>query len=245
MIEVKPITYARIALMTALLVPATLSAQNHPPKEKGPFRKPDLVELTTVDPRLKLDIRYATENNFAGMQVYEQPRAFLQRPAAEALTRAHTKMQRYGYGFNIFDGYRPWSVTKKFWDITPSAKKDFVANPRKGSRHNRGAAVDLTLYDLRTGQPVPMPSEYDEFDKTAAIDYAGGAEEPRRMRDLLRQVMESEGFNPHPAEWWHYDYKDWRLYPILNVPFSELKTEGAAPVRETVAPTGAAPVLAR
>lgn len=241
----EPITFTRIALMTVLLVPVTLSAQNQPPIEKGSFRKPDLVELVVKDPRLKLDIRYATASNFAGMQVYEQPRAFLQRPAAEALTRAHTKMQRYGYGFIIFDGYRPWSVTKKFWDVTPPGKKEFVANPRKGSRHNRGAAVDLTLYDLRTGQPVRMPSEYDEFDKTAAIDYAGGAEEPRRMRDLLRQVMESEGFTPHPAEWWHYDFKDWRLYPILNVPFSELKTEGAAPARESVSPVGAAPVFSR
>ena len=221
-------SFTRGVLLSALLLTTgPVPAQDQPPREQGPFRKPDLVELIHLDPTLKLDIRYATTNNFTGQKVYPEARAFLQRPAAEALVRAHQKMKRYGYGFIIFDGYRPWSVTKKFWDITPAGKKNFVANPQKGSRHNRGAAVDLTLYDLRTGQPVTMPSDYDEFTKRAAIDYSGGPEEPRRLRDLLRRVMESEGFTPHPDEWWHYDYKDWTEYPILNIQFSEIQPQGA------------------
>lgn len=202
-------------------------AQEGPPREEGPFRKPDLVELAPLDPTFRLDIRYATSNNFAGRVVYDEARAFLQRPAAEALVRVARRLRERGFGIIIYDGYRPWSVTKIFWDITPSGKKKFVANPKKGSRHNRGVAIDLSLYDLRTGQPAEMPSGYDEFTKRAAINYTGGTETARYHRDLLRWAMQQEGFYPHKDEWWHYDYETWHEYPILNVPFSQIGREKA------------------
>jgi len=175
-----------------------------------------------MDSTLHLEIRYATANNFVGRPVYKEARAFLQRPAAEALVRAHDKLKVQGYGLLIFDGYRPWSVTKLFWDITPADKKEFVADPQEGSRHNRGCAVDLTLFDLKTGKEVQMPGVYDEMTERSDIDYAGGTEESRRLRDILRTAMESEGFTVYDPEWWHYDYRDWQKYPILNLPFSKL-----------------------
>ncbi len=193
-----------------------------PPREPGPFRTPDLVELVDLDPTMHLDVRYATSNNFIGRAVYQQPRAFLQRPAAEALVRASAKLRAKGYGLLIFDGYRPWSVTKLFWDLTPRDKRDFVADPSKGSRHNRGCAVDVSLYDLTTGQPVAMPTGYDDFSERAYPDDPGGTDEERTHRDLLRAVMESEGFTVYPYEWWHFDYRDWKSYPILDVGFDEI-----------------------
>src|SRR6202000_1717354 len=146
----------------------------HPPHEQGSFRAPDLVELVKLDPMIKLDIRYATTNNFLGSAVYTRPRAFLQRPAAEALVRAQHELEASGYGLIIHDGYRPWYVTKIFWDATPREQKIFVANPADGSKHNRGCAVDLSLYDLKTGKEVEMPSGYDEMTERALPDYPGG-----------------------------------------------------------------------
>jgi D-alanyl-D-alanine dipeptidase len=192
-----------------------------PPVESGPFKKSDLVELVKLDPSLRLDIRYATSNNFLGRPVYTEARAFLQRPAARALMRASRKLRRKGYGLIIFDGYRPWSVTKIFWDSTPEDKRAFVADPRQGSRHNRGCAVDLTLFDLKTGQPLKMPSDYDDFSERAHPNYQGGTMEERRNRDLLRAAMEAEGFTVYENEWWHFDYKDWKRYAILNISFDE------------------------
>lgn len=193
-----------------------------PPVEQGEFREADLVELKKLDKRFKLDIRYATKKNFTGKKLYKQARAFLQRPAAEALVRVHERLRAQGYGIVIFDGYRPWAITKLFWDVTPPEKRDFVADPNKGSRHNRGCAIDLSLYDLKTGKTVPMPSEYDEMSDRAAPDYKGGTDEARRLRDLLRAEMEKEGFTVYKFEWWHFDYKDFQLYRILDIPFSEI-----------------------
>lgn len=193
-----------------------------PPKETGSFRKPDLVELVKLDRTIKLDIRYATSNNFLGRPVYKQARAFLQRPAAEALVRANKDLRKKAYGLIIHDGYRPWSVTKIFWDATADDKKIFVADPSQGSRHNRGCAVDLSLFDLKTGKEVVMTSGYDEMTDRSHINYTGGTDEQRRLRDLLRAAMEAEGFAVYEPEWWHYDFKDWKEYPILNISFSEI-----------------------
>ena len=200
-----------------------------PPREKGPFREADLVELQTLDPTIRLDVRYATRENFVGRPVYSEARAFLQRPAAEALIRAHRGLAGKGYGLLIFDGYRPWSVTKLFWDVVPPEKRDFVADPAKGSKHNRGCAVDLSLYDVATGREVEMPSAYDEMSERASPDYAGGTEAQRKARDRLRTAMEREGFAVEPNEWWHFNYKDWRLYPILDTPFQSIGPSVAAP----------------
>jgi zinc D-Ala-D-Ala dipeptidase len=193
-----------------------------PPLEHRTLLKPDLVELVRLDPTIKLDIRYATANNFLGTPVYTQARAFLQRPAAQALLRAHRELQAQGYGLLIHDGYRPWYVTKIFWDATPDDKKVFVANPAEGSKHNRGCAVDLSLYDLKTGKEVTMPSGYDEMTDRAFADYGGGTPEERARRALLRQAMEKQDFHVNPKEWWHFDYQDWIQYPILNVKFEDL-----------------------
>jgi D-alanyl-D-alanine dipeptidase len=211
------------AIALLALLAAAIGCALGPPREKGRFRAPDLVELVQLDPGLHLDIRYASRNNFLGRPVYKEARAFLQRPAAEALVRANRKLAPRGYGLVVFDAYRPWSVTKIFWDATPADKKQFVADPREGSKHNRGCAVDLSLYDLATGREVAMPSGFDEMSERAYADYAGGDPEARRLRDLLRAAMEAEGFRVYEFEWWHYDYKDWKEYPILNIAFSEIR----------------------
>lgn len=195
-----------------------------PPVEKGDFRKPDLVELTLLDATIHLDIRYATSNNFAKRPVYSEARAFLQRPAAEALVRAHRALGAHGYGIVVFDGYRPWSVTRLFWEIVTQADRDrgFVADPRKGSKHNRGCAVDLSLYVLATGAEAEMPSTYDEFSDRASPKFAGGPPELLARRDFLRAAMEKEGFEVDPGEWWHYNYRDWRSYRIIDIPFDAI-----------------------
>ncbi len=193
-----------------------------PPVETGKFRKPELVELSPLDPSIHLDIRYATSNDFLGTPVYSQARAFLQRPAADALLRVQKKLKTLGYGLLIHDAYRPWYVAKVFWDAAPSEGKIFVADPAQGSRHNRGCAVDLTLYDLATGKAIQMPGTYDEMSPRSFPDYPGGTSLQRWHRELLRRVMESEGFKVYESEWWHFDYKDWREYPILNLPFEKL-----------------------
>jgi len=118
----------RLAFLLALLASAPTVFAQEPPKETGTFRKPDLVELVKLDRTIKLDIRYATSNNFLGRPVYKEARAFLQRPAAEALARANKALRKKGYGLIIHDGYRPWSVTKIFWDATPEDKKEFVSS---------------------------------------------------------------------------------------------------------------------
>jgi D-alanyl-D-alanine dipeptidase len=220
----RPSVFGLALLAATLAVPAL--AQTGPPVEASSFREPDLVELTALDPTIRLDVRYATPRNFLGRPVYAEARAFLQRPAAEALLRAHRALEPKGYGLLVFDGYRPWSVTKVFWDETPPAKRDFVANPARGSKHNRGCAVDLTLYDRATGAEIEMPSAYDEMTERASPDYAGGTPEQRARRDLLRAAMEAEGFTVEPNEWWHFNYRDWQRYRILDVPFQKIGKPG-------------------
>jgi len=193
-----------------------------PPAEPGPFTPNDLVELTRLEPGIKLEIRYATTNNFLGTRFYDEARAFLQRPAAEALVRAHRALRQQGYGLLIHDAYRPWYVTKMFWDATPLDRRWLVADPAQGSRHNRGSAVDLTLYDLATGRPVEMPSTYDESTDRAYAEYPGGTTRQRWHRALLRRAMEAEGFGFNAREWWHFDYSNWRSYAITNVPFDRI-----------------------
>ena len=200
-----------------------VSCAAKPPVEKGDFKQTDLVELIKLDSTIHLDIRYATNNNLAHRPVYTEARAFLQRPAAEALVKVNAELKPLGYGLLVFDGYRPWSVTKLFWDITSEENKKFVADPKKGSRHNRGCAVDLSLYDLKTGKEIEMTGAYDEMSERSYPDYKGGTDEQRKMRDLLRTTMEANGFTVYPYEWWHYDFNGWEKYPIENIPFSQIK----------------------
>lgn len=205
----------------AELLKEALAAQ--PPAETGDFLKSDLVELIKLDPTIRLDVRYATTNNLFGTVFYSEPRAFMQRPAAESLVRVNRKLKQMGYGLLVHDAYRPWYVTKVFWDATPADKKLFVADPSKGSRHNRGCAVDITLYDLKTKKPVEMVSTYDETTDRAYPNYPGGTSLQRWHRDLLRAAMEAEGFTVYEAEWWHFDYNDWQKYPIQNIRFDQIR----------------------
>jgi len=197
-------------------------AQNAPPREENK-READLVELNTLDETLKLDIRYARTDNFVGKIVYSEARAFMQRPAAEAVVRVHQKLKKQNLGLVIFDGYRPWSVTKLFWEVMPEDKRKFVADPAKGSKHNRGAAVDLSIFNLETGNFLEMPTDYDDFTDKASPNYNGATEIQQKNRELLRRMMEAEGFTVNPNEWWHFDYKDWKDYAIYDISFSEIK----------------------
>ena len=184
-----------------------------------------MIELIKLDKTIKLDVRYARTDNFVGRVVYPEARAFMQRPAAEAVARVHKNLKKLGLGLMIFDGYRPWSVTKLFWEATPEDKRKFVANPANGSRHNRGCAVDLSIYDLKTGKLVEMPSDFDEFTERASPDYKGANEIETKNRDLLRKLMEAEDFTVNQNEWWHFDYKDWQDYAIYDIAFSEISAE--------------------
>jgi D-alanyl-D-alanine dipeptidase len=209
-----------LGLLFALAITWTASAQTKP-VETGKVEA-DLVELIKLDNTIKLDIRYATANNFVGKPVYPEARAFLQRPAAEAVVRVHKWLKKKDLGIVIYDGYRPWSITKLFWEVVKPEQRKFVADPAKGSKHNRGCAVDLGVFDLKTGKATPMPSGYDEFTDRASPDYPGGTEEETRNRDMLRQLMEANDFTVNPSEWWHFDCRDWQKYAIYDLSFEEL-----------------------
>ncbi len=198
-------------------------ARQQPYTPEAALRAADLVDLEKVIPHVKLDVRYATDNNFMGAAFYSQARAFLQRPAAEALAVVADSLAQYGYGLVIYDAYRPWSVTWAFWQATPVELRNYVANPARGSRHNRGSAVDLGLYHLGTGEIAEMPSEYDEFTLRADPHYAGGTSLARWHRALLHRAMTMQDFTVNPDEWWHYDHRDWAAYSVLNVPFEDIK----------------------
>jgi len=199
-----------------------VSCSPKPSHEKGTFRDANLVDLIKLDSTFKLDVRYATNNNFVGRPVYNEARVFLQRPAANALVKVNASLKPLGYRLLIFDGYRPWRVTKLFWDITPKDKKKFVANPKNGSRHNRGCAVDLSLYNIATAKEVQMTDAYDEMSKRSYPNYTGGTPEQHKMRDLLKTKMEAQGFKVYEYEWWHFDYKDWHKYRIEDIPFKDI-----------------------
>jgi CubicO group peptidase (beta-lactamase class C family)/D-alanyl-D-alanine dipeptidase len=202
-----------------------LAAQ--PPPQPDTLLSPDLVDLESLDSSIRLDIRYATTNNFMGAVFYARPKAFLQRPAAMALLGAHRRLREQGYGLIVYDAYRPWYVTKMFYDATPEDQKLFVADPAQGSVHNRGAAVDLGLYYLHTGRPAEMPSGYDEFTERAFPDYPGGTTLQRWHRELLRHALEAEDFRVYQWEWWHFDHRDARRYPVMNARFEELNISEA------------------
>ena len=188
-----------------------------PPATPDASAAVELVELAKLDDRLTIDIRYATSNNFMSKPLYTSARPMLQRPAAEALKRAHDRLRAAGYGLVVLDAYRPWQVTREMWDKHPQHRA-YLSDPLKGSRHNRGCAVDVTLLNLATGKEITMPSAYDEFTERAHPDYKGGSLEQREARDLLRSAMEAEGYTVYENEWWHFDYTGWEAYPIMNQP---------------------------
>lgn len=166
-----------------------------------------------------LDIRYARADNFMGRAVYPAEQAFLQRPAAEALLRAHRSLAHLGFGILVFDGYRPWAVTKLFYDEADANQKEFLAHPERGSIHNRGCAVDCSLFRIKDGREVRMTSEFDEMNESAWSDYAGGTADERKHRDLLVTAMHAEGFRVLKREWWHFNHASAGDYPVYDWPF--------------------------
>jgi CubicO group peptidase (beta-lactamase class C family)/D-alanyl-D-alanine dipeptidase len=205
-----------------------------PPVEtgKGPA---DLVALRSVDPSLRLDVRYATNNNLMGFPLYARVGAYMQRPAAQAVARADAALHAKGYSLIIHDAYRPWFVTKMFWDATPPAGHIFVADPSEGSRHNRGCAVDLSMVDLKTGELVKMPGVYDEMSSRSFPQYVGGTSLERWRRDTLRTAMEAQGFEVYAFEWWHFDFQGFERYPILNLDFDQIDAMRGRPAASPAA----------
>lgn len=180
-----------------------------------------LVNLANLMPQLVLDIRYATANNFTKEKIYTLARAYARKPVAEALKNAQAEFSKYGYGIKIFDAYRPYKATVKFYEVYRDTT--YVASPYKGSRHNRGCAIDMTLIDLKTGEELKMPTEYDSFRKEAWPSTPVGDPEIRKNRALLIQVMERNGFKVNSSEWWHFDFKGWKAYEVLDIDFEELE----------------------
>jgi D-alanyl-D-alanine dipeptidase len=175
-----------------------------------------LVDVSAVDPRIVVDIRYSTTNNFMKQALYPAARCLLRESVARRLGRVQADLAREGLGLKVYDGYRPLSVQKLMWAVMPDER--YVANPAKGSRHNRGAAVDVTLVDPR-GRELDMPSGYDDFSERAHRDYRGGSPEARANRDRLIRAMHRRGFRVLDTEWWHFDAPGWKRYPLLDLPF--------------------------
>jgi len=208
-------------LFALLLIAAACATTPHPPVvrdvaeyDRQVAADPDkrLMEITDI-PR---DVRYATTNNFMHAKLYPVSKVLLRRPAAIALHEVERELAHDGLGLKIFDGYRPYRVTVRMWK--PIRNPDFVADPAKGSRHNRGAAVDLTLIDLRTGNELPMPTGYDDFTPRARQDFNDLPAEVIANRAKLREVMTKHGFDPLPSEWWHFDFRGWERFELLDLP---------------------------
>lgn len=179
-----------------------------------------LVNLENAIPEIILDIRYATTGNFIGKQAYELPMAFAREDVSIALKAVVQELKEENLGLKIFDAYRPYSVTVLFYETFPDTT--FVASPFTGSRHNRGAAVDVTLVDLSTNLELDMGTAFDEFSEISHPEFKDLPKETLENRNKLRKVMEKNGFSIYPTEWWHFDYRDWEKYNILDVPFSEI-----------------------
>jgi len=180
----------------------------------------ELIEIKKAIPNIKLDIRYAAKNNFMKQVMYKQARAFARKPVVESLKKIQRELNKKGYGLKIFDGYRPYAITVEFYK--KASDKNFVANPAKGSKHNRGCAVDLTLIDLKTGKEVAMATPYDSFSAAAAANYEQVPAAVKKNRDLLITTMKKFQLNVLDNEWWHYDFSGWQHYDLMDIPFEKL-----------------------
>lgn len=183
--------------------------------------KNELINLEKIIPEIVLDIRYATTNNFTKEIIYNLPRAYARKPVAEALRNAQTEFKKHGMGIKIFDGYRPYAATVKFYEVYGDTT--YVASPYRGSRHNRGCAIDMTLIDLKTGKDIPMPTEYDSFRREAWPSTPVSDPVVRKNRDLLISVMQKHGFKVNASEWWHFDFVGWQKFDVLDISFEELE----------------------
>lgn len=180
-----------------------------------------MVDLSLFVKGITLDVRYATTNNFTGEQIYEAPLAFVRQPVAEALKNVSEELALYGLGIKVFDAYRPYSATLKFYEVM-KGDTNFVAAPWKGSRHNRGCAVDVTLIDINTGVELPMPTAFDDFTEKAAVDYPDLPDELLKNRKLLIDIMTKYGFETYAWEWWHYDFSGWENFDLMDISFESL-----------------------
>ncbi|MCJ8211774.1 M15 family metallopeptidase [Mucilaginibacter sp. RS28] len=178
-----------------------------------------MVQVRTAESGIILDLRYATPYNFMQQVMYKQAKAYVRLPVYKALVDIEQELKTKGVGLKIFDAYRPYSVTVDFWETSPDT--GFVADPRTGSKHNRGCAVDLTLIELKSGAELMMPTGFDSFSKMAASDYANLPPEALKNRLLLKTVMEAHGFKQLKTEWWHFDFDGWQDYELLDVPFDK------------------------
>jgi zinc D-Ala-D-Ala dipeptidase len=181
----------------------------------------ELVDLEKLIPNIVLDIRYATTNNFTKEKIYHLAKAYARKPVAEALKKAQQELNKQGLGIKVFDGYRPYSATVKFYEVYHDTT--FVASPYRGSRHNRGCAVDITLMDLKTKKELKMPTPYDTFVKEARPTYPIKDIEAKKNRELLIAVMSKYGFKVNASEWWHFDFIGYKNYEVLDIDFEELE----------------------
>ncbi len=181
----------------------------------------ELVDLEEYIPNIKLDIRYATENNFTGKIIYTTAKAYARKPVAMALKHLQDSLNKLGLGLKIYDAYRPYLATLKFYEVYPD--NNFVANPKFGSRHNRGCAIDLTLINLSTGNEIPIPTSFDDFTEKAHPDYPNLPDEVINNRSFLFNILSHFGFTHYLTEWWHFDYQGWENYPLMDLSFEELK----------------------
>ncbi len=178
----------------------------------------DLVDIMELDSTIVVELKYATEDNFLQDTLYSANICLLRRAVAERLVKAHQSLRQKGMGLKIWDGYRPLSVQRKMWGKMPDAR--YVANPQRGSNHNRGAAVDVTLVDLN-GNEVEMPTEFDDFSRRAGSDYPYVSEQAKKNRTILQDVMRAQGFKTISSEWWHFNDKNCRKYAVLDVPLEK------------------------
>jgi zinc D-Ala-D-Ala dipeptidase len=175
-----------------------------------------LIELKNLDTTFSLDLKYATKDNFTKRILYKRAIAIININTAKKLIKANNFLKKYGYHIKIYDAYRPYSVQKLMWKIYPNKK--YLADPKVGSNHNRGCAVDITMVD-KNGVEAIMPSKFDDFSEKAHINYAGASETAIKDRELLAKAMTGNGFRRISNEWWHFDDLNYKLYPILDIGF--------------------------
>jgi zinc D-Ala-D-Ala dipeptidase len=227
-IENKQVVTANVTPTEApTLITKTLKSNNSPVLNQE-FYPSQLVDIESINREIILDIRYATNNNFLKQKVYSEPRCVLRYGTAKKLTQVQENLKRKKLGLKVYDCYRPLSVQKQMWKVVPN--ENYVANPAQGSRHNRGAAVDLTLVDSQ-GKELEMPTEFDEFSPKAQRNYNGGTVRyafgvklrlSRQNRQLLEDGMKQQGFTGLATEWWHFDASGWEIYPVTDVPFEKI-----------------------
>jgi len=181
----------------------------------------ELVNLEQFIPGIILDIRYATTNNFTGEVIYNLPRAYSRKSVATSLKKAQEEFKKQGVGIKIFDAYRPYKATVKFYEVYHDTT--YVASPYRGSRHNRGCAIDMTIVDLKTGKEITMPTEFDSFKKEAWPTTPVKDPQIKKNRDLIISVMERNGFKVNSSEWWHFDFVGWQKYEVMDIDFEELE----------------------